>query len=153
MIINLTQHAVSIAGQTWEPTARPARVNEEVSLVAFLDTGRTRHHWDEVGSGMPLPHEVPVRTVRLGQPVDLPDPAPGVYYVVSRMVADAAPDRRDLLIPHGMVRDDAGRVIGAEGVAWAVPREIDWEADRPTLMRRPWSADETVPAGDTFEPA
>lgn len=47
----------------------------------------------------------------------LPDPEPGVFFIVSRAVAAAAPSREDLLVPDGLVRDEEGKVIGARRLA------------------------------------
>lgn len=43
---------------------------------------------------------------------DLPEPQPGVIYLTSILVAQAVPDRTDVLVPADLRRDDAGRIIG-----------------------------------------
>ncbi|HLU45236.1 MAG TPA: hypothetical protein VKZ67_09500, partial [Natronosporangium sp.] len=60
------------------------------------------------------------------------DQQPGVLLIVSRMVAEAAPHRRDLVIPHGLLRDSQGRVVGCAGFG-QVPHSdpLDW--DDPTF--------------------
>nr|WP_278861503.1 hypothetical protein [Catenibacterium mitsuokai] len=52
----------------------------------------------------------------LGEVEGLPDPVPGAFYIVSRLVASAA-NRPDLLVPGPLVRDDQGRVIGCNGLS------------------------------------
>lgn len=52
----------------------------------------------------------------LGEVEGLPDPIPGAFYVVSRLVASAA-NRPDLLVPGPLVRDDQGRVVGCKGLS------------------------------------
>ena len=52
----------------------------------------------------------------LGHVEGLPDPVPGLYFIVSRLVASAA-NRPDLLVPGPLVRDDQGRVIGCKGLS------------------------------------
>ena len=47
----------------------------------------------------------------------LPEPKKDTYYVVSALVASAAKDRKDLLIPNELVRDEKGRVIGCKNLA------------------------------------
>lgn len=47
---------------------------------------------------------------------NLPDEQPGTFYIVSRMVALAAPDRRDLLIPGPLIKEKDGEVIGCKGL-------------------------------------
>ena len=39
------------------------------------------------------------------------------FYVVSRIAAEAMPERNDLLLVDGTVRDDSGRIIGCTGFA------------------------------------
>lgn len=41
----------------------------------------------------------------------------GTFYVVSRIAAEAMPERNDLLIVDGTVRNDEGRIIGCTGFA------------------------------------
>ncbi len=43
---------------------------------------------------------------------NLPWPEDGVVFIVSQMVCDAFPERRDLVYPASDVWDDAGRIIG-----------------------------------------
>lgn len=52
----------------------------------------------------------------LGNVQGLPDPIPGVYFIVSRLVASAT-EREDLLVPGQLVRDDQGKVIGCKGLS------------------------------------
>lgn len=52
----------------------------------------------------------------LGEVEGLPDPIPGAFYVVSRLVASAA-NRPDLLVPGSLIRDDQGKVIGCKGLS------------------------------------
>jgi len=47
----------------------------------------------------------------------LPDKQEGVLYIVSRITAEALPNRDDLLMVDGTVRDDDGRIIGCTGFA------------------------------------
>lgn len=52
----------------------------------------------------------------LGHVQGLPDPIPGVYFIVSRLVASAC-GREDLLVPGALLRDDQGKVIGCKGLS------------------------------------
>ena len=45
----------------------------------------------------------------------LPDPQDGTFYVVSRLVLSACPDRTDLLCPGELIRDSGGNVAGCDG--------------------------------------
>lgn len=52
----------------------------------------------------------------LGHVEGLPDPVPGLYFIVSRLVASAA-KRDDLLVPGALLRDDQGHVVGCKGLS------------------------------------
>lgn len=58
---------------------------------------------------------------RYGKVVGLPpvseSPYKTVLYIVSKIVAEAAGDRDDLLIPGKQLKDDNGKIIGCEGLA------------------------------------
>lgn len=93
-LVNLTPHALVVrweGGEVELASAGVARVSEIVEPVGDV-------------AGIPL-----VR-VRPGAVSGLPDQREGVWFLVSRLVAQALPDRGDLLFPHGEIRDDAGRI-------------------------------------------
>lgn len=102
MIINLTPYPITINGITIEPDGRVPRVAEVTTPVDSLTHGGV---------------SIPVVEVTLGQVEGLPKPAPGTWYVVSRMTAEAARGRGDLLIPGKQIRDERGRIMGAESLA------------------------------------
>lgn len=101
-IVNLTPHAVTIAGVTIVPDGRIPRLREETRTVGHVEVDG---------------HTLPVTETTLGALEGLPEPADGVVYVVSRLVAEAAPHRHDLYFPGRLVRDSEGRVVGAESLA------------------------------------
>lgn len=106
---------------------RPARLlNLTPHSVVLRASDGTEAH---LRPGGPVPR-LPVQTTTVGEvqvadatiplvrecfgPVDdLPEPSDDVLFVVSRMVVDAFPRRRDLVCPTGLLRDDAGQVVGA----------------------------------------
>ena len=47
----------------------------------------------------------------------LPVAEDGKFYIVSRIAAMAMPERTDLLMVDGTIRDDTGRIIGCTGFA------------------------------------
>jgi hypothetical protein len=51
----------------------------------------------------------------LGEVENLPDPVEGTIYIVSQLVVQALPDRKDLLAPGELKRDDLGAIKYAEG--------------------------------------
>src|SRR5690554_1022699 len=110
MIRNLTPHPVTLIldGRTvtLPPDGAPPRVSTtETPAGAVAVDGA----------------QVPIVQVGTGDLDGLPDQQPGVWLIVSRTVAEAAPHRRDLVIPHGLVRDDAGRVVGCSALGQVPP--------------------------------
>ena len=62
-------------------------------------------------------HEIAITVA--GSPreiIGLPEPEPGVVYIVAKAVADAAPHRGDLMSPGKLIRDADGKVIGCDGL-------------------------------------
>lgn len=107
-IINLTPHAVNVIGDgnsvtiTIESSGNVARCSQTINIVDTIDLNNVA---------------IPISSSSYGEVVDLPAPQDGVYYVVSRLVMSACPNRQDLLVPNDLVRDDAGRVIGCRSLA------------------------------------
>lgn len=100
MFVNLTPHALNIhTGNgvvTLAPSgtvARVATVNEEVDDVGGIPTVRTS----------------------FGEVTGLPEPVEGTVFIVSGMVASAAP-RGDVMSPGDLVRDESGRPCGCKGL-------------------------------------
>jgi hypothetical protein len=61
--------------------------------------------------------EVPVVELRYAEVSGLPEPRPGVAYVVSLLVIQAEPGRGDLFHPTALRRDANGTIVGCEGLA------------------------------------
>lgn len=61
--------------------------------------------------------EIPVTGQQFGEVVDLPAPQADTFYIVSRLVASACPDRDDLLVPGPLVRNDEGQPVGCRGLS------------------------------------
>lgn len=59
---------------------------------------------------------VPVRAIRYGETVGLPEMVDGVLLVVARVVAQQVP-RADLVFPDQEVRDADGQIIGCRALA------------------------------------
>ena len=115
MIRNLTPHPVVLARSgpnaeniTLPPAGPPPRVAEAATPARRLIDGDT-------GASMPVYH------LATGAVEGLPDEANGVALVVSRMVAAARPDRRDLYFPHDFVRDEQGRIVGCRALGQVPP--------------------------------
>lgn len=67
--------------------------------------------------------DLPCTVMRYGEVSGLPDPRPGVVFVVSQLVVNALPDRLDLAFPAGLVRDAQGSIIGFRHLARPSARE------------------------------
>ncbi len=101
-IRNLTPHRLNLISPDGESDFDPDGLCPRVAM-SFVQSGTI----DIDGVAIPTGRTEP------GEIVDLPDEEEGTLLVVSRVVAAAAPDRADLVFPDDLVRDDAGRVIGA----------------------------------------
>jgi len=105
-LMNLTPHeVVLVRGETRliiPPSGTVARVASDRRVVATIEVDGLR---------------VPINEVVFGQVENLPDPAEGVFYVVSALVARALPERQDLLVPDDTLRDERGQIVGARALA------------------------------------
>ena len=107
-IINLTPHAVNIVNNdnsvaiTIEASGNVARCSQTINTVGNITVNSVA---------------IPVSSSSYGEVVDLPAPQDNIYYIVSRLVMSACPNRQDLLVPNDLVRDEAGRVIGCRSLA------------------------------------
>ena len=63
----------------------------------------------------------PIKQVCFGLS-NLPDYEKGVYYIVSALVANAYPERKDLFMVNETVRDENGRIQGCKSFA-----VVNWE--------------------------
>jgi hypothetical protein len=136
-LVNLTPHRlVVIAGidatTPRAPDGPSARIEELRGAPAILNT--------DLG---PLP-VVPVTYA--DRIVNLPDPALGVRYVVSRVTAIAAATRDDVLFPLDEVRDADGAIVGCRSLGCFVPPESPRGDDQGAFHGRE-SADEAVHPG------
>lgn len=55
--------------------------------------------------------DIPLTVSVYGEVVGLPDPEENTVYIVSSLVASRVPEREDVFIPSGSVRDSEGRII------------------------------------------
>ena len=100
---NLTPHPVTIVRRlpnghiitlhTFPPSGEPVRL-----VVRTVRCGNI--------NGIPLS-----RTM-FGEPVNLPEQERGVLLIVSQLVKNTCPWRRDLVVPAEVVRNDRGAVVG-----------------------------------------
>lgn len=112
MYKNLTPHEITFLGEDGMtiighvlPCGEVARVEDEVRTTACRIL---------LGSGsVPLDAMSPG-----GKVVGLPPQEKGVDLLVSRAVAMTCPFRPDLYFPGRQVRDDKGRVVGCQSLAF-----------------------------------
>ena len=103
VIVNLTPHDIHLY-----------RGNELVETVKSCGAARVSVRSEKVGeiNGYPISKNF------YGEIIGLPEPQPGIFYVVSALVAQAAAGRRtDLLVVNDTVRDKEGRIVGCRGFA------------------------------------
>jgi len=112
--LNATPHAIDLIIDGEKITIPPSGVVVRVATVRELV--------DTIPLGEKL---VPVNVVKSGLTLDLPEFQEDVVIIVSRMVAEAHPERHDLVFPDSLTRDNKGNVIGcnALGSLW---RETDF---------------------------
>lgn len=107
---NLTPHAVTIelphGPLCLRPDGDPIRVP-----ILRRRVGALPHVYDEI----------PVHTTETARPAVLPPLTAGVFLVVARAVAEAHPERGDLLYPDELIRDPAGAVVGCGALATCAP--------------------------------
>ena len=117
-IVNLTPHRVRIFETSDAET--PVVELESTGEIARCKVERTPAFSIDIGAPNPGPAdnwpEIPVSVPSFGQVVNLPEPQPGVWYVVSAMVREAVRHRDDVLSPGEPRRDAAGNVIGCVGL-------------------------------------
>jgi len=99
-LINLTSHPITILRDHRPP----------VVLSAEEPTLRCEEFRLDVG----IWRDIILSNSYFAAPPDLPEPQPGVIYIVSLPVAICCTDRRDLVVPDEAVRDSDGHVIGCK---------------------------------------
>jgi hypothetical protein len=109
MFVNMTPHAINLLTSegeniaTIEPSGSMIRLDEEWSPIGTFDIDG--HSVDllhcEYSSG------------------EIPEPVEGTTFIVSAMVANAFPERKDFVMVAKTVRDENGRIIGCTAFASA----------------------------------
>lgn len=106
VLVNLTPHPVNILTEDGEiivpPAGTVARCQQYREIIGHIEVNGK---------------QIPITRTRFGQVEGLPDPQPDTLYIVSALVAQACPDRRDLVIPDDTIRDAEGRIVGCKALA------------------------------------
>ena len=106
-LINLTPHAIIMMDDNEnillviEPSGDVARVSVRTERTETLAM-----------DGI----EIPVSKSVYGEVEGLPEAKDGVIYIVSSLVAQRVPERKDVFIPNESVRDEKGRIIGCKSL-------------------------------------
>jgi hypothetical protein len=100
-IINKTPHPINVITDkgtiTFQKSDDPIRLSSDAKQVGTING-------------------IPVVSVTYGSG-NMPEMADGVIYIVSALVRAAYPNRPDLVVPHDVVRDHEGNIIGCRGFA------------------------------------
>lgn len=120
--VNLTRHPIVLQQvdgslKTLPPSGTVARVEMEPVDVGIV---RNLH--------------VPLVEYEYGDVVRLPEPKADTVYVVSRVVAEFVPDRRDLVFPAYQERGEGGRVTSVRALG-QMPRP---ENEAIRAFQRAW---------------
>lgn len=108
-LVNLTQHVINIVGPSGEKIVDIAPEGVEARIAIR-----------QIPAGEVSPEGttalVPLVTISKGAVEGLPPPQDGVIYIVSGMVREASPERRDVASPGDQVRDKDKRPCGCKGL-------------------------------------
>ena len=103
-LVNLTPHDVTYYPEAGEPFTWAAPEGPDQWV-------RRQEQSEELPSLRVQGREIPVTRIRQGTIAPVPDPMPGVGYIVPRISAETA-RRPDFFFPHGEVRGQGGSIIG-----------------------------------------
>lgn len=98
-IINASPHAIHILGpgntivRVFPKSNGMIRVKEEIKEAGTIN-------------GVPITH------TKWGECDEVPAYCEGTYYIVSQLVKNALPHRKDMLVPKNIVRDPDGNIMG-----------------------------------------
>jgi len=104
-LVNTTPHNINVVlqGEILEipPAKSPLRLKEETEFIGIAGN-------------------IPLFRKRFILENDLPpeDESGEILFVVPALVAQLFRKRRDLVVPHGFVRDNNGSIIGCQGLAF-----------------------------------
>lgn len=100
-IINKTPHAVYI-------------LKDDHSILRMFPKSNGMIRVGEVTVKIQPIDGIPVTSTIWAMTESVPVEVVGTYYIVSQLVKNALPLRKDLLVPKGVVRDDNGNILGCK---------------------------------------
>lgn len=101
MIVNLTPNTVNIITNDMEMAIKSSgvvRCSQKNTPICTIDG-------------------IPITATTYGEVEGLPDYEDGIYYIVSRLVMDSCPNRKDLLAPNELIRDAEGKIVGCKSLS------------------------------------
>lgn len=106
-LVNLTPHEINI-------------VREDGSKILDVPTSGIVARADERRTSVDIAGlDISVSEITYGA-VEMPEPEPGVIYIVSALAAQQLPNRQDILIP-GPLKREKGQPIGCVGLSRYAP--------------------------------
>jgi len=99
VLVNLTPHSINLI-----------HGDETVNIEPSGAVARCKREQVQVGTV----NGTPIFQVRMGEVENLPEVVEGTVYIVSRITAEGAQDRNDLLCTNDPVRDEEGNIIGCK---------------------------------------
>lgn len=102
-LINLTPHALKVFAADGK------------TLVKEILASGTVPRCQQVNTLLKEEEGVGFYATSYGEVVGLPEPKKDTLLIVSFMVRQALPERKDLLSPGDLVRDESGQIIGCKG--------------------------------------
>ncbi|MEV4533403.1 hypothetical protein AB0J82_06180 [Asanoa sp. NPDC049518] len=132
-LINLTPHPMRIFSLDTPSRVDPTTVTPLATIRPPADHPTARLGERRLGPAESPNTGIPISYVAYGTyaaSTTLPPNTAGVWFIVSTLVALAHPNRADLLVPYGTIRDLDGNVIGSTGFARpADPHSLAREAN------------------------
>lgn len=123
-IKNLTPHDITVMEEGKPSIVFPARQGETIRLE------ETQTKIFEVTHG-----RIPVFKKDFGK-ANLPPQFPDTFYIVSLVVAQSFPDRKDFLIVNDTVRDEKGQIVGCRSFATVANRRYRREPSKRVIDKR-----------------
>ena len=102
-VINLTPHSITFC----DPEGKPVRTVAPSGTLARVSS-RTKVTGELAG--------IPVTETIYDDVVGLPEEKEDTIYLVSSLVAQRVPERKDVFIPSESVRDAEGRIVGCKSL-------------------------------------
>lgn len=110
--VNLTPHSINevLSGREFYPSGDVARVSVNQTELLHPHTGEPTGLFCQ----------------EFGDVENLPEPQEGTALIVSALVRTAVPERKDLVSPGSLIRDDQGRPVGCQGFITNLANQEEW---------------------------